>query len=255
MSTSTPQPPASAGHRRSLQAAIFDVDGVLVASPHERAWREALAGFADAAGFTTAFYQANVAGKRRMDGARAALEQLGVADADSRATEYAAAKQALIERLIEAGSFDAFPDAERLAVALKAAGMRLALASSSRNAAAMLRRLMLPDGRTLLSIFDADLSGREVPRGKPDPAIFLLAAEALGVAPDRCLVVEDAPAGILAARAGGMAALGIARLGDEALLQAAGADLVVTSLDQVDSAAIPTGVLRARPDTETPAPP
>jgi beta-phosphoglucomutase len=239
----------------AVAAAIFDVDGVLVASPHERAWREALAGFADPARFTTAFYQANVAGKRRMDGARATLEQLGVPDAASRATEYATAKQALIERLIDEGSFEAFPDAERLAVALKAAGMRLALASSSRNAAAMLRRLTLPDGRTLLSIFDADLSGREVPRGKPDPAIFLLAAEAIGVPPDRCLVVEDAPAGIQAARAGGMAGLGIARLGDEALLHAAGANLVVTSLDQVDSAAIPAGVLRTRPDRETPARP
>ena len=101
----------------------------------------------------------------------------------------------------------------------------------------MLRRLTLPDGRPLLSIFDADLSGRDVPRGKPDPALFLLAAEALGIPPAQCLVVEDAPAGIAAARAAGMAALGIARLGDEALLRAAGADLVVTSLDQVDIAA------------------
>ena len=65
----------------AMSAAIFDVDGVLVASPHERAWREALAGFADPAGFTTAFYQANVAGRRRLEGARSALEQLGVADA------------------------------------------------------------------------------------------------------------------------------------------------------------------------------
>src|SRR5690348_2945366 len=114
----------------------------------------------------------------------------------------------------------------------------------------MLGRLSLPDGRTLLSIFDANLSGRDVPRGKPDPAIFLLAAEALGVPPSQCLVVEDAPAGIEAARAGGMAALGIARLGDEALLRAAGADLVVTNLDQADVAALAGGVLRARPDGE-----
>jgi beta-phosphoglucomutase-like phosphatase (HAD superfamily) len=53
------------------------------------------------------------------------------------------------------------------------------------------------------------------------------------VAPASCVVVEDAPSGIEAARAGGMVALGVARLGDEALLQAAGADLVVTSLDEV----------------------
>lgn len=233
--------------RRRLRAAIFDVDGVLVASPHERAWREALAGYADPARFTTEFYQANVAGKPRQDGARSTLERLGVPQAAARAPEYAAEKQALIDRLIDEGSFEAFPDAERLAVALDAAGFKLALASSSKNAAAMLRRLTLPDGRTLLSIFDADLSGRDVPRGKPDPAIFLLAAEALDTPPAECLVVEDAPAGVRAARAGGMASLGIARLGDEALLHAAQADLVVTTLDQVDTAAIADGLLRIRP--------
>ena len=60
-------------------------------------------------------------------------------------------------------------------------------------------------------------------------------------------VNPDAPAGVLAAHAGGMQAVGIARLGDEALLEGAGADLVVTSLDQVDTAAVPTGTLRTRP--------
>jgi beta-phosphoglucomutase len=235
----------------NLRAAIFDVDGVLVASPHEQAWREALAGYADPTRFTTAFYQANVAGKARLEGARSTLEQLGVADAANRAQAYAALKQELIDRLIDEGSFEAFPDAVRLAAALHTAGLRLALASSSKNADAMLRQLTLPDGRTLLSIFEADLSGRDVPCGKPDPALFLLAADALGISPAQCLVVEDAPAGIKAARAGGMAALGIARLGDEELLLAAGADLVVTSLDQLDVAAVPGGVLRARPDSGT----
>jgi trehalose/maltose hydrolase-like predicted phosphorylase/beta-phosphoglucomutase-like phosphatase (HAD superfamily) len=229
---------------RELVAAIFDVDGVLVASPHERAWREALAGFADPASFTTEFYQAKVAGKPRLAGARATLEGLGVVDAAARVRSYAAKKQALIDRLIAAGEFEAFPDAVRLAVALRAAGLRLALASSSKNVAAMLSQLNVPGGNSLLSIFDADLSGTDVPRGKPDPALFLLAAKALDVPPEQCLVVEDAPAGIKAARAGGMAALGIARLDDEALLGAAGADLVVTSLDQVDVAAIRDGTLR-----------
>jgi beta-phosphoglucomutase len=243
-----PQPAEPTARRTKLRAGIFDVDGVLVASPHERAWREALAGFADPALFTTEFYQSNVAGKRRLDGARATLEGLGVAQAAARAPEYAAKKQALIDRLIAEGDFAAFPDAVRLAAALHAAGLRLALASSSKNVAAMLRRLTLPGGGALLSIFDADLSGTDVPRGKPDPALFLLAAKALNVPPAQCLVVEDAPAGVEAARAGGMAALGIARLGDEALLRAAAADLVVTSLDQVDVAAIADGALRARPD-------
>ena len=239
--------PGPAGRRRTLRAAIFDVDGVLVASPHERAWREALAGYADPVRFTTAFYQANVAGKPRMDGARATLERLGVPDAAARATEYATTKQALIDRLIADGDFEAFPDAVRLAVALRSAGLKLALASSSKNVKPMLRRLTTPDGSTLLSVFDADLSGTDVPRGKPDPALFLLAAKALDVPPPQCLVVEDAPSGVAAARAGGMAALGIARLGDEALLRAASADLVVTSLDQVDTTAVPGGILRTRP--------
>jgi trehalose/maltose hydrolase-like predicted phosphorylase/beta-phosphoglucomutase-like phosphatase (HAD superfamily) len=236
----------------ALSAVIFDVDGVLVASPHERAWREALEPYADPARFTTEFYQAHVAGRPRADGALAALEGLGVADAARRAPVYAAAKQALIDQLIAAHEFDSFPDAVRFASAAHAAGLRLALASSSKNAAAMLRQLSLPDGRSLLSIFEADLSGREVPRGKPDPALFLLAAEALGAAPDRCVVVEDAPAGLRAAKAGGMAGVGIARLGDEALLEAEGADLVVTSLDQVDVAALAAGAVLARTSTQTP---
>ncbi|NEX92499.1 HAD-IA family hydrolase [Caulobacter sp. 17J65-9] len=233
-----------------LRAAIFDVDGVLVASPHERAWREALAGYADPAGFTTAFYQAYVAGKPRMDGARATLERLGGPGAVDRAEAYATAKQALIDKLIETHQFEAFPDAVRLAAALDAAGLKLALASSSKNAGAMLRQLSLPDGRNLLSIFDADLSGRAVPHGKPAPDLFLLSAEAVGVPPEQSVVIEDAPAGIEAARAGRMASIGVARLGDEALLEAAQADLVVTSLDQVDVTVLPQGVVRARPAPE-----
>ncbi|KQQ27220.1 HAD family hydrolase [Methylobacterium sp. Leaf123] len=231
---------------RMLSAVIFDVDGVLVDSPHEQAWREALTGFADPAGFTTAFYQAHVAGKRRLEGARAALERLGDAEAAAHAAAFAQRKQAVIDRLIAEDRFEAFPDAMRFAVALRDTGLRTVLASSSKNADAMLARVILPNGRTLLSLFDADVSGRDVPRGKPDPALFQLAAKAVNVSPARCLVVEDAPAGIRAAQAGGMASLGIARLGDAALLLAAGADLVVTSLDQIDVAALGRGSLRTR---------
>lgn len=230
-----------------VSAAIFDVDGVLVASPHERAWREALTGYADPAAFTTEFYQAYVAGKPRLDGARSALEHLGVAEADRLAPAYAEHKQALVDDLIKHGQFEAFPDAVRLADALHKAGFRLALASSSKNADSMLRQLSLPDGSPLLSAFDADLSGAEVPHGKPAPDLFELAARTLGMPADECLVIEDAPAGVEAAHAGGMQAVGIARLGDEALLAGAKAELVVTSLDQVDVAALSQGALKARP--------
>jgi beta-phosphoglucomutase len=87
---------------QTLSAAIFDVDGVLLASPHERAWREALDGFADKARFTTAMYQSQVAGKPRLSGALAALRALGVANAEQRAPAYAAHKQKRLEDLIEA---------------------------------------------------------------------------------------------------------------------------------------------------------
>ena len=67
--------------------AILDVDGVLLASPHERAWREALDGFADPAAFTPELYRSRVAGRPRYDGALAALVGLGVPEAGARAKD------------------------------------------------------------------------------------------------------------------------------------------------------------------------
>ncbi|MGA9216241.1 MAG: HAD family phosphatase, partial [Methylocella sp.] len=61
-------PASRSDHLQMLTAAIFDVDGVLLESPHERAWREALQGFADPDRFTAAMYQAHVAGKPRLSG-------------------------------------------------------------------------------------------------------------------------------------------------------------------------------------------
>jgi HAD superfamily hydrolase (TIGR01509 family) len=235
------------GHPPTLTAGIFDVDGVLLASPHERAWREALHGFAEPGRFTTAMYQAHVAGKPRLSGARAALEELGVPDAGRRAVAYAERKQERLEELIDAGSVAAFPDALRFVQAVGALGWPMAVASSSHNANRMMRAIRLDSGQGLLDVFSVDVCGRDLRRGKPDPEIFLLAAAELGVAPGHCLVVEDAPAGIEAARAGRMTALGVARLGDEALLRAAGADLVVTSLDEIAIGELADGRLCRRP--------
>ena len=196
----------------ALTAAIFDVDGVLLASPHERAWREALRGFADPERFTTAMYEAHVAGKPRLSGARAALEALGVPDAERQAVIYAERKQKRLEELIEAGTVAAFPDALRFVQAVGALGWPMAVASSSKNANQMMRVIRLDSGQSLLDVFSANVCGRDLRQGKPDPEIFLLAAAELRVEPAQCFVVEDAPAGIEAARAGGMTALGVARL-------------------------------------------
>jgi beta-phosphoglucomutase len=220
-------------YSRTLTAGIFDVDGVLLASPHERAWREALTGFADPGRFTTAMYEAHIAGKPRLSGARAALEALGVADAERQASIYAERKQRRLMELIHAGRVAAFADALRFVQAVGALGWPLAVASSSKNANQMMRQIRLESGRGLLDVFSANVCGRDLQQGKPNPEIFVLAAAEMGVAPAHCVVVEDAPAGIQAARAGRMTALGVARLCDASLLLAAGAHLVVTSLDEI----------------------
>jgi len=242
-----------------FNGAIFDVDGVLVDSPHERAWQDALmrlmAGpWRDIAGqtsyapekYTTEVYQTYVAGKPRAAGAKAALDYFGVPDPDGqRLSEYCDTKQADLIELIEQGEFLAFDDALRFLLDVKAAGVKLGAASSSKNANSFLRKVPLArfaaSGRysflgadsSLLDMFDANVCGRDFAHGKPAPDIFLAAAAELHVPPDRCFVVEDATSGVQAAKAGGMACVGVARLGDELLLRSAGADWVVTSLDDL----------------------
>ncbi|MDO9425207.1 MAG: HAD-IA family hydrolase [Methylobacterium sp.] len=218
---------------RLLEAWIFDVDGVLLASPHERAWREALHGITDPDRLTTATYQAVVAGRSRLDGAHAALTALGVPDVGRVGLAYAAAKQHRLEVIIETEGVVAFPDALRLVRRLKADGWPIAAASSSRNAESMMRMVDLDRRETMFDAFAVTVCGRDLRHGKPDPEIFLLAAAELGIDPTRCIVVEDAPAGIAAALAGGMATLGVARVNDADGLSAAGAERVVASLDEI----------------------
>jgi alpha,alpha-trehalose phosphorylase len=249
-----------------LQGGIFDIDGVLLDTPHERAWREALeqlmAGPWRAlvpqttytpGDFTSAVYQEQVAGKPREAGAAATLAYFHIPDPDqARTREYAAAKQALLERLATAGDVHVYDDALRFLLEVKVAGARVCAASSSKNADGFLRAVsvgafaaahglrypFVSDTTTLLELFDANVDGRDVPRGKPDAALFLAAAQALGIAPSHCFVVEDAPAGIAAASAGGMYAIGVARHDDAEPLRAAGADLVTPRLDVIAVSAV-----------------
>jgi beta-phosphoglucomutase len=244
-----------------FRGAIFDVDGVLVDSPHEPAWRRSFQELMEGQWsdirdqtsyspdkFTSQVYQEVMSGKPRMEGARALIDYFGVPDPERRTEEYADRKQRMVVELIEAGEFEAYPDALRFVLAVKNAGIPTAAASSSKNAGLFLRQIRLDtfaeeegleydfvtEGLSLLDFFDADISGRDFARGKPHPEIFLTGAEELGVPPESCFVVEDAVSGVQAAKAGNMAALGIARQEDEDLLAGGGADLVVTSLDDVD---------------------
>ncbi len=258
---------------QGFRAAIFDVDGVLVDSPHEPAWREVFrelmeGDWADIRdqtswtpeAFTSEVYQQVLSGRPRMAGALAALEHFGVPDPQVRAPVYADRKQERVVELIVAGEFSAYPDALRFLLAVKDAGLRVAAASSSKNAGLFLRRIRLDEfaereglayawiepGLTLLDAFDIDISGRQFERGKPHPEIFLTAARELGVEPAAAFVVEDAVSGVQAAKAGAFAALGVARHHDEALLAQADADIVVATLDEIDLAAVAEGRL-ARP--------
>ncbi len=209
------------------------MDGVLLASPHEQAWRDALEGFAPPSSFTPELYETQVAGKPRIAGARATLQALGVPDAERQAYFYAERKQKRLEELVQAGEVSAFPDALHFVQSIENLGLPMAVASSSKNANGMMRAVRLPSGESLLDVFDVNVCGCDLPEGKPNPAIFLLAAQGMRIEPEACFVVEDAPAGIKAAAAGGMAPLGIARSDDAPLLRAAGTDFVVTALDQV----------------------
>jgi beta-phosphoglucomutase len=166
----------------------------------------------------------------------------------------------MVVQLIDAGDFTAYPDALRFIIAVKDAGLRVAAASSSKNANLFLRKIrldtfaqsqgisspMLRPGLTLLDFFDADVSGRDFAHGKPDPEMFLAAARELGVLPEDSMVMEDAPAGVKAAKVGGMAAIGIARADDAELLAAEHADIVVTTLDDVDLGALAAGRLERK---------
>lgn len=128
------------------------------------------------------------------------------------------------------------PGARELLEGLHAAGARQAIGSSAPRA-------------NLEMILDLTGTRRHLPvvvamedtrRGKPNPDVFLIGARRLGVEPGRCVVLEDAPVGIQAARAGGMRAIGVTFVGHHSAdsLQNAGADLVVPALDHVTAAQI-----------------
>ena len=244
------------------RAFVFDVDGVLVNSPHEQAWGDTLADLMaekwpemiaktgyDPKNYTSDVYQEHVAGKPRRSGAAALLAYFNIDDPDGAKVEMLCEqKQDMIVRLIEEGKFEAFDDALRFLLRAKAAGAIVGAASSSKNANMLMSRVDLyafaqkqdfdcsfvKPGTALVNIFDADVCGRDFEHGKPHAEIFLTAAQMLGADPSETVVIEDAPSGVQAAKAGDMACIGIARCNDEELLRAANADWVVTSLDDID---------------------
>jgi len=206
----------------ALSGLIFDVDGVLVDTVplHYAAWQRMFAEYGYP--FDERTYRERVDGKSRLDGVRGVMGEVPgdvVVAAGNR-------KQACYLELLEATPLAPFPDVTRFLERIAGRGYRLAAASSSRNAPAVLARI------GLLDRMEAVVTGADVTEGKPAPDIFLAAARRLGLAPAECVVFEDAAAGVAAAKRGGFPCVAVARAGISTGLAAA--DLVVRSFDEVD---------------------
>lgn len=210
----------------SFVGAIFDLDGVLVDTVplHFEAWQRMFDHYGYA--FDHRAYKEKVDGRKREDGARAIMTD---ASAETIA-EAAVLKQTIYLDLIEQGRLTAFPSSIDLVRDLAARGVKVAVASSSRNVRVILDKIGLMDA------VSAVVNGGDLTHGKPHPEIFLTAAEELGLGTAQCVVFEDAKAGIEAAKAGGFFCVGIDR--GEHPQDLAGADLVVKDLAEIDFAAL-----------------
>ncbi|MBY0513407.1 MAG: HAD family phosphatase [Gemmataceae bacterium] len=211
----------------SIPAIIWDVDGTLVdtAEQHFRAWER----FAAEIGkpFTRADFAATF-GMRNPE----IIRKLFVPAADdARCRDLGERKEDLYRASVRDEGTKLLPGVARLLGAFAAAAWPQAVGSSAPPGNLDLL-LGLTDTRRY---FAAVVTGDDVTRGKPDPEVFLTAAAKLGVEPGWCVVFEDAPAGVEAARAGGMRCVAVTFVGHHSpeKLRAAGADLVVESLEQV----------------------
>ncbi|RPK80133.1 MULTISPECIES: HAD-IA family hydrolase [Streptomyces] len=231
---------------------VFDTDGVLLdsASLHAAAWKVAFdrcieklrPGDPRQPPFdANAEYRRLVDGKARLDGARAFLKDrgivlpLGAPDDQPGCTSIravAAGKEQAFTRMLSTRAVPVFDDVAPALRALRGRGLRCAAASASRHAGALL------EAAGILGLFDTVVDGRDVARlrlpGKPNPALFLEAASRLGLRPAEAAVVEDAEAGVSAARRGGFGlVVGLDRASDTgraAALHSMGADLVLRDL-------------------------
>jgi beta-phosphoglucomutase family hydrolase len=238
-----------------LQACLFDMDGVLTdtAAVHAAAWKEMFDGFLRERSEREGVpfvpfdpdkdYTQYVDGKRRDDGTRSFLASRGVDLPEGRPDDppeaatvrgLGARKNALLLRLLDELGVKVFQDAVDFVRTVRGRGLRTAVVSSSANTVQVLQVAGLTD------LFDARIDGivareRDLP-GKPAPDMFLAGAEALGVAPRRAAVFEDALSGVAAGRAGGFElVVGVDRVGGghADALRENGADVVVGDLGEL----------------------
>ena len=192
----------------NIQACIFDLDGVIVdtAKYHYQAWRK----LANSLGFDfTEVENEQLKGVSRMESLEIILS-IGKKTLDD------AAKQALatqkndwyLEHIAAMTPNEILPGVIYFLDELKAKNIRIALGSASKNAVLTLEKV------NLLNYFELIIDGTKTTRSKPDPQVFQLGAKGLGIAPENCIVFEDAAKGVTAARSAGMYAIGIGNAHD-----------------------------------------
>jgi beta-phosphoglucomutase len=186
-----------------IKACIFDLDGVIVDTAHYHflAWKR----LANELGVEfTKDDNERLKGVSRMRSMEIIME-LGDVKLSTHEKEQLANKKNtwFVDYVERMAPEEIFPGVKGLITELKNHGVKIGLASSSKNAKTVLQILHIQND------FDAIVDGTMVTHSKPDPEIFLLAAKKLGVEPSACLVFEDAEAGVEAAIAAGMKCVGI----------------------------------------------
>ncbi len=194
---------------QEVQAVLFDLDGVLVdtAKYHYLAWKRL------AATLGGAFSEQDnerLKGVSRMRSLEILLEVCGMASrfSDDERLRLADQKnQWYVDYISALMPEEMLPGARSFLAWVRRRGIKTALASASKNAGLILRRMEIAD------CFDAVVDGGMVRSTKPDPEVFLTAAQLTGAPPSRCVVFEDAQAGIEAARSGGMYCVAVGSAG------------------------------------------
>jgi beta-phosphoglucomutase len=206
----------------SIQGVIFDLDGVLVTTDeyHYLGWKR----LAEELGIPFSREDNHrQRGVSRMESLEVILEKTTRTFSQTEKHELAERKNRYyVELLQNLAPADALTGARDLLEELKRRGLLLAVGSSSRNTPLIMQKV------DLCRYFDAVADGNDITRSKPDPEVFLLAAVRLGLDPASCVVVEDAEAGVAAAKAAGMRCIGV---GDSTNVGAA--DTVVASVAEI----------------------
>jgi beta-phosphoglucomutase family hydrolase len=225
-------------HWGDFGAVLFDLDGVITptASIHEKAW----AALFEPWGFTSADYLAYVDGRPRYDGVRTFLASRGVELPEGAPTDppgdgticaLGNRKDEMFNAVLAREGIAPYPGSIAVMDHLDELGIPSAIVSSSKNARTVLRAADI-EGR-FRAVVDGNTLVDEHLAGKPDPAMFLHAAQCLGVEPAQAIVVEDAISGVAAGHAGHFGlVLGVDRGGNRRALAEAGADLVVDDLGE-----------------------